>query len=356
MRGLVFDGNREVSIREFPDPTPGPDEVIIEIKASGMCGSDLKFYRDPPGSALASFGFDEKSQKAGAEIPAIIGGHEPCGVIVEVGSNVDPNTFAVGDRVMQFHYKGCDVCEFCRTGWNQMCERGAKIYGASAHGGHSNLMAAPASTLVHLPDDVSFVAGAAIACGTGTAYGAIRKASITGMDTVAIFGLGPIGLSAVQFTRALGCEPIVIDISPDRLKAAQDLGAIHAINGAEVDPIEAIRDLTDGHGVTAALDVSGSPVARSQATQSLQPWGRLALVGLGGDYTVDAGRDLILKQVSVFGSYTFSSTGMADCARFVARHGVDVDAIFTDKWTLDQGAEAYREFDKQTRGKAVIEF
>lgn len=356
MRGMVFKGDREIELLDFPDPTPGPDDVVIEVKASGLCGSDLKFYREPAGAALSAFGFGAASQQGMQDNPAIIGGHEPCGVIVEVGSNVDTTAFDVGDRVIQFHYKGCGYCDLCRKGWNQMCVRGAKIYGATAHGAHADLMLAPASTLVHLPDDTSFVAGAAMACGTGTAYGAIQRAAVTGADTVVIFGMGPIGLSAIQFTLALGCKVIAVDISQDRLDAALNLGAEHVINSAEVDPIDAVKDLTSGLGATVALETSGAPAARSAAARSLAVWGRIVLVGLGGDFTVEAGRDLILRQITVFGSYTFSSTGLADCARFVSRHGIDVDAIFSDRWKLEQAEEAYREFDKQTRGKAVFEF
>lgn len=352
MRGMIFKGDREVELLEFPDPTPGPDEVVLKIRASGLCGSDLKFYREPPGAAMSAFGFGADQQQ---ESSAIIGGHEPCGDVVAVGANVDPSTFAVGDRVMQFHYQGCGVCDSCRKGWNQLCDRGAKIFGATAHGAHADYMLAPASTLVHLPDEVSYVAGAALACGTGTAYGAIQRAGITGADTVVVSGMGPIGLSGVLFAKALGCRVIAVDIADDKLDTARRLGADEVVNSKDVDPVESVRELTGG-GASAALETSGAPVARSAAVQSLARWGRIALVGLGGDLTVDAGRDLILRQISVFGSYTFSSTGLADAARFVAQHGLDIDSVFSDRWSLDQAEEAYREFDRQLRGKAVFEF
>ena len=356
MRGVVFKGNRELEIQEFPDPVPGPNDVVLEIKASGLCGSDLKFYRDPPDAALAALGFKDFSERGMSELPAIIAGHEPCGVVAAVGSAVDPGTFKVGDRVMQFHYDGCRVCDPCRTGWTQMCVSGATIFGATAHGGHAPYMLAPASTLVHLPDEVSFSAGAAIACGTGTAFGALRRGSVTGLDVLTVFGLGPIGQSAIQFANVMGAKVIAVDISADRLKSAEALGAHHVVNSREIDPVEAIREITDGKGATVALESSGAPAARVAATRSLGPWGRLVLVGLGGNLDLDVSPDIVIKQISIFGSYTFSNVGLGECARFVASHRVDVDTLFTDRWSIQDAAQAYVEFDKQTRGKAVIEF
>jgi D-arabinose 1-dehydrogenase-like Zn-dependent alcohol dehydrogenase len=330
--------------------------VVLEIKASGLCGSDLKFYRDPPEEALKSFGFKDFSERGMTEIPKIIAGHEPCGVVAAVGGNVDERSFKVGDRVMQFHYKGCGNCDLCRSGWTQMCTYGATIYGATANGGHANYMLAPASTLVHLPDALTFSAGAAIACGTGTAYGALRRAQVVGNDTLVIFGLGPIGQSAIQFANAMGAKVIAVDIAADRLATATKLGAHHVIDSSSTDPVQALRDLTGGRGATVALESSGAPAARAAATRALSPWGRIVLVGLGGALNLDVSPDIVIKQVSILGSYTFSIVGLGECARFVADHGIDVDQIFSDRWTIDDAAQAYVEFDKQTRGKAVIEF
>ncbi|MEI2774894.1 MAG: zinc-binding dehydrogenase [Tetrasphaera sp.] len=356
MRGVVFRGNRELEILDFEDPTPGPDDVVLEIKASGLCGSDLKFYRDPPEEALKALGFKDFASRGLTDIPKIVAGHEPCGVVAAVGSNVDASAFAVGDRVMQFHYKGCGVCDPCRTGWTQMCVRGATIYGATANGGHANLMLAPASTLVHLPDEVSFSAGAAIACGTGTAYGALRRGGVTAADTVVISGMGPIGLSAVQFAVAMGARTIAVDISDEKLATAQRFGAHEVVNSGTTDPVEAIRSLTGGRGATVAIEASGAPVARVSTTRALARWGRIVLVGLGGGIELDVSPDIVIKQISILGSYTFSIVGMRECAQFVADHSIDVDALFTDRWRIDDAAQAYVEFDKQTRGKAVIEF
>ncbi|GHB73987.1 alcohol dehydrogenase [Streptomyces viridiviolaceus] len=349
MRGVVFHGDRELEIVAFDDPAPGPDDVVLEVRASGMCGSDLRFYRAPAGEALAAFGL--KGDDSG-----IIAGHEPCGVVAAVGSNVDERSVRVGDRVMVHHYDGCGFCHLCRTGWTQMCERGATIFGATAHGGHADYLKVPARTLVPLPDEVSFAAGAAISCGTGTAFGALVRLDLTARDTIAVFGLGPVGQSAVQLASAMGAEVIAVDVASERIARAEEFGAAHAIDAGTTDPVEAIRELTGGRGATRALDCSGASAARLAAVRGSASWGTVAFVGEGGDVTVDVSPDVIRKQLTILGSYTFSVSGQADCASFVARHGVDVDRLFTHRWTLDDAEQAYREFDKQTGGKAVIEF
>ncbi|MGE0487021.1 MAG: zinc-binding dehydrogenase [Gammaproteobacteria bacterium] len=356
MRGVVFKGNRVLEVRDFPDPTPGPNEVVIEIKASGLCGSDLKFYREPPEVVLAALGFKDFAARGLAEVPPIIAGHEPCGIVAAVGTGVDPRTFKVGDRVVQFHYSGCGVCDSCRGGWTQMCATGATIYGATAHGGHAHYMLAPANTLVHLPDEISFAAGAAIGCGTGTAFAALRRADVNGLDTLAVFGLGPIGQSAIQFARVMGARVIAVDVAAERLATAQALGAHHVVDASHDDPVAAIRELTGGQGASVALECAGVPAARAAATKALGRWGRVVLVGLGGNLELDASPDIVIKQVTIFGSYTFSNVGLGECVRFVADHGIDVDRLFSDRWQLEDAAQAYAEFDKQTRGKAVFEF
>ena len=348
MRGVVFLGDRRLELREFPDPTPGPGEVVIEIKASGMCGSDLKFYRAPPGAAAASLGLGSGE--------AVIAGHEPAGVVVAVGPGVDPKQARDGMRVMQHHYRGCGVCPHCSTGWMQLCVEGVKeVYGVTGHGAHARYMRCPARTLVPLPDELSFMTGAAISCGTGTAWGALHRLGLQADHTIAIFGQGPVGLSATQLAAAMGARVIALDTSEERLRRAREFGADVAINPAAAeDVVAAIRDATHGLGAHLSLDASSSPIARAQAVRCVRTWGRACFVGEGGDVTLDVSNDMLRRQVTVIGSWTFSTIGQAECARFVADRGIDVDALFTDRWRLDQAEEAYRRFDAQTGGKGVF--
>lgn len=346
MRGVVLPGDRKVEILDFPDPTPGPGEVVLEIRASGMCGSDLKFYRASGGAA--SLGF------TASEGP-VIAGHEPCGVVVAVGPDVPERQARVGMRAMQHHYRGCGVCPHCATGWAQMCVEGvAEVYGVTGHGAHARYMRCPARTLVPLPDELSFEAGAAVSCGTGTAWGALHRLGLQGDHTIAIFGQGPVGLSATQLAAAMGARVIALDTSPERLARAREFGAWEVVDPAAGDPVQAIRGLTRGLGADRSLDASASPRARAQAVRCVRSWGKACFVGEGGEVTLDVSADLLRRQVTLVGSWTFSTVGQAECARFVADRGVAVDRLFTDRWRLDQAEEAYRRFDAQTGGKGVI--
>jgi len=347
MKGVVFPGERKLEIREFPDPTPGPGEVVLEIKASGMCGSDLKFYRASGGPS---------SLGLGANAGPVIAGHEPCGVVVAVGPGVPENVAHEGMRAMQHHYRGCGACEHCSTGWMQMCVEGVKeVYGVTGHGGHARYMKCPARTLVRLPDALSFDAGAAISCGTGTAWGALQRLALQVDHTIAVFGQGPVGLSATLLAAKMGACVIALDTSPERLARAKEFGAAHLLNPATTDDVvKTIRDLTHGRGAHASLDASSSPQARAQAVRCVRTWGKACFVGEGDNVTLDVSNDMLRRQVTIIGSWTFSSVGQGACAQYVADRGIDLDRLFTHRWTLDQAAEAYTLFDRQTSGKGVI--
>ncbi len=347
MKGVVFAGDRKLQILDFPDPTPGPGEVVLEIKASGMCGSDLKFYRAVGGAS--SLGLGKISGP-------LIAGHEPCGVVAAVGPGVAENQAKVGMRVMQHHYRGCGVCEHCSTGWMQLCVEGVKeVYGATGHGAHARYMKCPARTLVPLPDELSFEAGAAISCGTGTAWGALHRLGLTGDQTIAIFGQGPVGLSATLLASEMGARVIALDTGEERLARAKEFGADELINPSKTENVvQAIRDLTHGRGAHASLDASSSPKARADAVKCVRTWGKACFVGEGDTVTLDVSNDMLRRQVTIIGSWTFSSVGQAQCGRYVADRAIDLDRLFTQRWKLEQAEEAYKLFDKQTSGKGVI--
>ena len=347
MRGVTFPGDHKIAFIDFPDPTPGPGEVVLEIKASGMCGSDLKAYRAKGGPAALGF------KAAGGPV---IAGHEPCGVVVAVGQGVGERQARPGMRAMVHHYRGCGVCPQCTTGWMQLCDEGvAEVYGVTGHGAHAKYMKCPARTLVTLPDELSFDAGAAISCGTGTAWGALQRLGLQGQHTIAIFGQGPVGLSATQLAAEMGAQVIALDTSAERLARAKDFGAAHVIDPSKTnDIVGAIKGLTHGLGAHCSLDASSSPQARAQAVRCVRTWGKACFVGEGGEVTLDVSNDLLRRQVALIGSWTFSTVGQGDCARYIADRGIDVDRLFTHRWGLDQAVEAYELFDRQTSGKGVF--
>ena len=335
MRGVMFTGNRQAEIREFPDPHAGPGQAVVKVRASGLCGSDLHRYRAP-------------------EPTNFITGHEPCGVIEELGSGVLPG-LQVGDRVMVHHYAGCGVCEICAMGYEQLCPHGHITYGGgTGHGANANYILVPSRTLVPLPDELSFEEGAAISCGTGTAWNGLNKMNISGQDTVAVFGQGPVGLSGTHSAKAMGARVIAVDIVPERLALAKEMGADLVINSQEADPVAEIQALTGGMGASAALETSGNPTARAQVLQCLRPFGRCCYVGVGSPASIDFNRDVIFKVITIFGSWTFSKAELVEIARFMVDVKVPLKKHITHRYSLDQAVEAFRTFDGATTGKCVL--
>jgi threonine dehydrogenase-like Zn-dependent dehydrogenase len=350
MKGVVFLGDRRLGLMDFPDPTPGPDEVVLEIKASGMCGSDLRFYR------ASSSRDGAQSLGLGGDGNPVIAGHEPCGIVAARGSAVPEALAPVGARVMCHHYSGCGICPSCRAGWAQLCADGIVVYGITGHGAHSPYMKVPAKTLVPLPDALSYSEGAAISCGTGTAFGAIKRMHLTGAETLAVFGQGPVGLSATLLANAMGARVLAVDVEAKRLALAEDFGANAVVDASRTDPIEALRALTGGRGVDMAMDCSGHPQARVQAVRATKTWGTVCYVGEGNSVTLDVSQDMLRKQLTLLGSWTFSSLGQGECAAFVAERGIALDRIFTHRYKLEDAEQAYTLFDTQTTGKGVFEF
>ncbi|MBV9132542.1 MAG: zinc-binding dehydrogenase [Chloroflexi bacterium] len=336
MRGLVFLGEQQVKLREFPDPKPGPGEVVVKMRASGMCGSDLRPY------AVGQSRF--------------VTGHEPCGVVAERGGGVTEAQAPIGARVMVHHYWGCGMCKHCRVGYTQMCVHGARVMGFSADGGNAEYVLAPAGSLVPLPEELSFAEGAAISCGNGTAYSALKRLAVSGRDTLAIFGQGPVGLAGTQLATAMGARVFAIDPLPERRALASQLGAEVALDPTAGSVVEAIRELTHGEGADATLDCTGNAEARANCTKAARPWGRACFVGEQGTATFDMTPDVIHKQLTMYGSWTFSTVLLAECAQFAVDRRIPLRDVFTESFALDDADAAFRKFSGRTMGKGVFVF
>ncbi|KQU28498.1 MULTISPECIES: alcohol dehydrogenase catalytic domain-containing protein [unclassified Rhodococcus (in: high G+C Gram-positive bacteria)] len=340
MQGAVYLGDRKVELREFPEPTPGEGEVVVATKASGLCGSDLNYYRADPVDGAGR----------------CIAGHEPAGVVHSVGAGVSETVAKVGDRVMIHHYIGCGACSDCRSGWSQMCiVQPIVVLGSDDHGGHAPYIKVPASTLVPLDDSLSFEAGAAISCGTGTAWGALDRVGDVGGKYVVVSGQGPVGLSATMLATAMGARVIAVDLSAERREQALALGAVAAVDPASGAVPEAIRQVAGADGVPVGLETSGSSVAASVMIDSLSRWGRGCFVGVGAEISFGV-LPYLRRQLTVMTSWSMSWVGQKECADFIVAHDLPVDALFTHRWSLDEVSEAYTEFDRQRAGKGVIVF
>jgi threonine dehydrogenase-like Zn-dependent dehydrogenase len=342
MRGAFLPGNREVDLHEVPDPSPGPRQVVVRMRASTICGSDLRaIYREHLGSGPEAY-------------QGVIGGHEPCGEVVEVGSEC--RRVKVGDRVVLYHISGCGQCDECRLGYMIGCSSSLRAaYGWQRDGGHADYLLAEESTCIALPDELTFVDGACIACGFGTAYEALCRAQVSGRDVVLVTGLGPVGLAAGLMAGKLGAPlRIGMDVSADRLDLAKRLGAVDHVVAAGDDALAQILDLTGGRGCEVTLDASGAASARLTALQATRHWGRSVMVGEGGRLEMDVSPALIHPQITLYGSWVTSTWRMAELCQNLVRWGLHPDVTVTDRFGLDDVAEAYRLADSGVGGKVAV--
>ena len=337
MRGVVLLGNRVAEVRELPVPDPKPREVRFRVRVAGICGSDLHFYRSTP---------EELGIRRG-----IVIGHEPSGVVDAVGEGV--RDFRIRDRVTVNHTIGCGHCEYCLSGETVLCKENLGM-AARGRGGDAHYVVMPEMNCHRLADELSFDEGAFIACTGATAYGALRKLDPSGRDNLVVWGLGPVGLSAVIIGRALGARVIGVDINPRRLDFATSLGASETVNAKRDDPVEAILSLIWGRGAEVAIETSGSPAARSDAAESVCVKGRVVYVGLGRSEKSISAESMIHREVLLMGSKVLPISLCAEMMRFMVETGIRFESIVTHRVGLDEAPEAFSLFDEGAEGKFVI--
>lgn len=345
MKGLFFPGERHVAVEEYPDPEPGPGEVVLKMKASGICGSDLYWgYRTSREDTLKLI---EKQGK-------IIHGHEPSGTIDKIGECVD--NLRVGDRVMAYHASGCGFCPDCLDGFQQYCTRLWNL-GLTRHGGFADSMLTRAVSCIKLRDELSFEDGAISACAGGTAYQILRDLALSSRDEVAIFGLGPLGLCAILTAKATGARVLAVDIVEERLRLAKKLGADELINGKEKELSKSIKSLTEGKGATLSVDFSGSHEAQNNAIDCLRRNGRVGFIGASGEpvelLTVDIGK-LRLNRLRMAGNWIFTMNTADEMLDFAARRNIHFDRIVTHRFPLERAQEAFGVFDSGKTGKVMF--
>ena len=345
MKGAILPGNSTAEIHEFPIPTPGHGEVLIRMKSSTICGSDIRcIYREHLGKGPEGYQ------------PGMIAGHEPCGQIVECGPGL--RRFKEGDRVVIYHISGCGVCNDCRRGYMISCTSPyRKAYGWQRDGGMAEYIVAEEKDLVLLPDSLSYTDGAQVACGFGTVYEAIQKIGVSGDDAVLVTGLGPVGLAALMLSKAKGANlTIGTDAVPERLELAKSLGLADLVVPAGTDAVEQILTATGGHGCERAIDCSANDKGRLTAIQGTRKWGKLAFVGEGGSCCFQPSPDIIHDQKTIYGSWVTSIWLMEELVEKLVRWGVHPADLVTHRFALEQVSEAYALMAEGRCGKIAIAF
>ncbi|MFE1453457.1 alcohol dehydrogenase catalytic domain-containing protein [Streptomyces olivaceoviridis] len=338
VRALRFAAKEQVSIVDTPLPEPGPGELVIDVKAAGLCGSDLHYFH---------MTHEEMQHATQPRSPEMTPGHEIAGEVKAVGPGV---TYPkVGDRVAVQHYSGCGQCASCRRGWDVHCERGARVYSLNRPGGCQDELVVTAKDCVVLPDEVSFPVGAFLACGATTAYQALLRSDVKPGETVVVIGVGPVGLAVLAWAKAYGLRAVGTDPSPQRREFAARLGYTEIHDSAGFD-IEAVVP----GGADAVIDTSGNVHGRRTATEIVKTWGTVVFVGLGPGFEIDPVPDLIMRQVTLRGMFVFSVPLMMEAAEKVGRLGVDLDPIITRVSPIEEGPELFADFAAGSVGKSVI--
>jgi D-arabinose 1-dehydrogenase-like Zn-dependent alcohol dehydrogenase len=268
---------------DVPVPEIGPSEVLIRIAAAGICHSDAH-YRD----GISKIDY----------LPLTLG-HEVAGRVEEVGKDV--THLSAGDRVCVHYLVHCGSCQFCVRSLEQFCRSGEMI-GKHRDGGFAEFIKVPGASAFPLPDEILFEVGAIMMCSSATALHALNKARLKSGESIAIFGFGGLGFSALQLARTFDCGQIyVVEINPAKLASIRNLGAI-AIDAKTGDPVEKIRNATGGKGVDVSLELIGSAKTMRQAVKCLGPPGRAALVGLTAEsMSIFPYTELINKEVEIIG-------------------------------------------------------
>lgn len=339
MRGLEIQGDKQVRVRDYPDPEPGAGEVLVRMKASTICGSDIHVYNWP----------QERCERLKDRVP----GHEPSGVVEQVGHGV--TTVKPGDRVTIYHYFSCGHCEQCRKGMMQWC-RETKGCGLGVDGGHADFILAPERNCLRLPDELSFVDGAFIACIAGTSFSALKKLQPSGEDTLAVYGLGPVGLTGVMMGKAFGARVIGIGRRAIRLDLAEELGADEVIDIDTCEDVpKAVRELTDG-GADLAYETAGAAAAHEWLVGSLRRGGEAVFVaGATEGKSINPGA-IVGAQLTLRGSFVMPIGMYEELTRFMIRHELDCEKMVTHRFSIEQGPEAYALMDEGECGKVLFEW
>jgi threonine dehydrogenase-like Zn-dependent dehydrogenase len=345
MRGAYLPGNSTVVVREVPVPAPGHGEVLLRMKASTICGSDIRCI------------YHEHLGKGPEGYQGVIAGHEPAGQIVETGPGC--RRFKEGDRVIVYHISGCGVCNDCRRGYMISCtsEKYRRAYGWQRDGGMADYLIAEEKDLIALPDDLSYADGAQVACGFGTVYEGLEKVGISGNDAVLITGLGPVGLATGALCRELGAQMIIgIDVIEERRKLAVELGLCDHVLAAGPDNVSALRDLTGGRGVERAVDCSANASARATAIRATRKWGKIVFLGEGGTVEFNPSPDIIHDQKTIYGSWVTSTWLMEELVERLVRWNLHPADLITHRFALDKVGESYALMASGKCGKVAVCF
>lgn len=316
MRAVVWLGPREMRLQELADPVPGVDEVLLQVGAVGICGSELSGY------------LGQNSLR----VPPLVMGHEFVGEVVGRGGQV--TQLAPGDQVVVNPLISCGKCDLCRSGHENLCPR-RQLVGAHRPGAFAELVAVSAASCTVMPAHLSQVDGSLaepLACG-------VRGARMGGVGPgirVAIFGAGPIGLMCISACRQAGGEVrLIADMNDGRLATATRWGAQATCNVREEDPVSAVRRVSDGAGVDVAIDAVGTTATRRGAIAAVRPGGTVVLLGLHEAESALQANDIVRSEIHIVGSFAYTPADFAEAVGMLSRGEVRAATDWLEERPLD---------------------
>jgi L-iditol 2-dehydrogenase len=314
-----------VEFAEVPKPKIKPDEVLIEVKAAAICGSDLGIYDYTPAYSKM-------------KLPVVMG-HEFSGRVAEAGTQVQG--YKVGDRVISESVKACGVCEFCRAGHQNLCD-GSTLFGIHTDGGMAEHIAVPYKLLHRLPDELSYEAGALIEPLSNAVHFVKDCTPVKLGDFVVVQGCGPIGLFSAQLFRLAGAEVIVtgVGVDTERFKIAEGL-ELEAVNIEKVDLAALVKERTGGRGADTAFVATGAPPAVAQATQIVKKRGRVTVIGIFGRPVEVPMTEVVRREVSIVGAYDAQPQNFGQSIKLARSGAVKVEALLTHRLPLEKANEAF---------------
>lgn len=316
----LIEVGKPLALQEVDVPQIGAQDVLVRVKAAGICHSDAHY-------------------RAGVSpvhpLPLTLG-HEVAGVVEEVGAGV--TALRAGDRVCLHYMVTCGSCAYCSRGHEQFCTSGAMI-GKYRDGGYAEYIGIPARSVFPLPGEIPFEQGAIMMCSSATSLHALRKSRLQPGESVAVFGLGGLGMSAVQLAQAFGARSVyAVDVKANKLEMAGRLGAI-PVDAANIDPVTEIRRLTGGRGVDVALELIGLPRTMEQAVRSLGILGRAALIGLTDrTFEIAPYQELLNKEAEIIGVSDHLAQEIPLLTEWVRQGKLDLSGVITETVPLDADA------------------
>lgn len=316
----LVEPGRPLELQEVPIPDLGARDVLVKVKAAGICHSDVHY----------------RAGKSPVRPLPLTLGHEVAGVVAQTGPEV--KDFESGDRVCLHYMVTCGHCEYCHRGVEQFCTSG-KMIGKYRDGGYAEYCMVPERSVFHLPEEIPFEQGAIMMCSTATSFHALRKARLQPGERVAIFGVGGLGLSAVQLALAMGAlEVYGVDIKEEKLKMAQRFGAV-PVDASRTDPVAEIRRLTKDRGAEVALELIGLPETMEQAFKSLAIMGRVAIAGIGTkSFEVAPYLDLINREAEIIGVSDHLASELNELLEWARLGKIDLADVVTETVPLEDRA------------------